>query len=214
MATTKKTTAKKAAPAKAVKATKTTKAVKAAPKAAPKAAAKPATKPAKAVKAVKEVKATKAVKPVKEVKAAKAAPKAVKPVKEVKAVKAAPKAAAKPSKAELEAAKKAATLFVHAAPEKNVVEDAPLFFERLPKMEQVGHPLTKIDAMGLVTGTQKYVADIDMPKDLLYVKVLGSPHAHAEITKIDTTEASKMPGVVAIYTYKDLPRVMRTTMYI
>lgn len=206
--TTKKTTAKKAAPAKAVKATKTTKAVKAAPKAAPKAAAKPAAKPAKAVK---EVKATKAVKPVKEVKAAKAAPKAVKPVKEVKAVKAAPKAAAKPSKAELEAAKKAATLFVHAAPEKNVVEDAPLFFERLPKMEQVGHPLTKIDAMGLVTGTQKYVADIDMPKDLLYVKVLGSPHAHAEITKIDTTEASKMPGVVAIYTYKDLPRVMRTT---
>lgn len=196
--TTKKTTAKKAAPAKAVKATKTTKAVKAAPKAAPKAAAKPATKPAKAVKPVKEVKATKAVK-------------AVKPVKEVKAVKAAPKAAAKPSKAELEAAKKAATLFVHAAPEKNVVEDAPLFFERLPKMEQVGHPLTKIDAMGLVTGTQKYVADIDMPKDLLYVKVLGSPHAHAEIAKIDTTEASKMPGVVAIYTYKDLPRVMRTT---
>lgn len=200
MATTKKTTAKKAAPAKAVKATKTTKTVKAAPKAAPKAV-----KAAKAVKPAKEVKATKAVKPVKEVKEVKAA-KAVKPVKEVKAVK-----AAKPSKAELEAAKKAATLFVHAAPEKNVVEDAPLFFERLPKMEQVGHPLTKIDAMGLVTGTQKYVADIDMPKDLLYVKVLGSPHAHAEITKIDTTEASKMPGVVAIYTYKDLPRVMRTT---
>lgn len=161
--TTKKITAKKAAP---VKAAKTTKTVKAAPK------------------ATKAVKAVKAEKPVK---------------------------AAKPSKAELEAAKKAATFFVHSAPEKNVVEDAPLYFERLPKMEQVGHPLTKIDAMGLVTGTQKYVEDIDMPKDLVYAKVLGSPHAHAEILSIDTTEAKKMPGVVAVYTYKDLPRVLRTT---
>ncbi|MBP5467787.1 MAG: aldehyde oxidase, partial [Candidatus Riflebacteria bacterium] len=65
--------------------------------------------------------------------------------------------------------------------------------------------------MGLVTGTQKYVEDIDMPQGLLHVKVLGSPHAHAIIKKIDVEEARKMPGVVAVYTYKDLPRVMRTT---
>ena len=110
-----------------------------------------------------------------------------------------------------EEAKKDATLFVHEAPKTNVVEDAPLYFEKLPKMEQVGHPLAKVDAMGLVTGTQKYVADIDMPKDLVYAKVLGSPHAHAKIKSIDTAEAVKMPGVVAVYTYKDLPRVMRTT---
>ena len=156
--TTKKTTAKKAAPAKAVKTAKTTKTTK---------TAKPAPKTSKATAA---------------------------------------KAAAE--------AKAAATFMVHSAPVKNVVEDAPLYFEKkLPQKDtlQVGYPLEKVDAMGLVTGTQKYVEDIDMPQNLLHVKVLGSPYAHAEIKKIDVEEAKKMPGVVVVYTYKDLPRVMRTT---
>ena len=156
--TTKKTTAKKAAPAKAVKTAKTTKTTK---------TAKPAPKASKATAA---------------------------------------KAAAE--------AKAAATFMVHSAPVKNVVEDAPLYFEKkLPQKDtlQVGYPLEKVDAMGLVTGTQKYVEDIDMPQNLLHVKVLGSPYAHAEIKKIDVEEAKKMPGVVVVYTYKDLPRVMRTT---
>ena len=146
--------------------------------------------PAKAVKTAKTTKTTKTAKP---------APKATKTA-------AAAKAAAE--------AKAAATFMVHSAPVKNVVEDAPLYFEKkLPQKDtlQVGYPLEKIDAMGLVTGTQKYVEDIDMPQGLLYVKVLGSPYAHAEIKKIDVEEAKKMPGVVAVYTYKDLPRVMRTT---
>ncbi len=138
------------------------------------------------------------------------------PVKATKATCA--KSCKKTTKAaELKAAqeaKEAATFKVHSAPEKNVVEDAPLFFEKkLPQKDtlQVGYPLEKVDAMGLVTGTQKYVEDIDMPQNLLHVKVLGSPHAHAIIKKIDVEEAKKMPGVVAVYTYKDLPRVMRTT---
>ena len=145
------------------------------------------------------------------------------PAKAVKAVKAAKTTCAKSCKktttkaAELKAAqeaKEAATFMVHSAPEKNVVEDAPLFFEKkIPQKDtlQVGYPLEKVDAMGLVTGTQKYVEDIDMPQGLLHVKVLGSPHAHAIIKKIDVEEAKKMPGVVVVYTYKDLPRVMRTT---
>ena len=145
----------------------------------------------------------------------KAAPaKAVKTAKTTKTTKSAPKASKTAiSKAAAEA-KEAATFKVHSAPVKNVVEDAPLYFEKkLPQKEtlQVGYPLEKIDAMGLVTGTQKYVEDIDMPQNLLHVKVLGSPYAHAEIKKIDVEEAKKMPGVVVVYTYKDLPRVMRTT---
>ena len=145
--------------------------------------------PAKAVKTAKTTKTTKTTKP---------APKTSKAT--------AAKAAAE--------AKAAATFMVHSAPVKNVVEDAPLYFEKkLPQKDtlQVGYPLEKIDAMGLVTGTQKYVEDIDMPQNLLYIKVLGSPYAHAEIKKIDVEEAKKMPGVVVVYTYKDLPRVMRTT---
>jgi probable selenate reductase molybdenum-binding subunit len=87
---------------------------------------------------------------------------------------------------------------------------APLEFERPKEFKQVNHSLTKIDAMGLVCGKQTYVADIDIP-DMLHVKVLTSPHAHAEIKKIDTSEALKVEGVVAVYTYKDVPRVPRTT---
>ena len=115
-----------------------------------------------------------------------------KTTKTTKTAKPAPKASkATAAKAAAEA-KAAATFMVHSAPVKNVVEDAPLYFEKkLPQKDtlQVGYPLEKVDAMGLVTGTQKYVEDIDMPQNLLHVKVLGSPYAHAEIKKIDVEEA-------------------------
>lgn len=97
-----------------------------------------------------------------------------------------------------------------AAAEYSPIPESPLFFERPDKFNQVNHSLTKIDAMGLVCGQQKYVADIDLP-DMLHVKVLGSIYAHAEIKSIDTSAALKVPGVVAIYTWKDVPRVPRTT---
>lgn len=92
---------------------------------------------------------------------------------------------------------------------------APLSFERPEKFKQVNHSLEKIDALGLVCGVQKYVQDIDL-KDMLHVKVLGSPYAHARIKDIDIKEAEKMPGVVAVYTYKNvytngLKKVARTT---
>ncbi|GAB4267405.1 MAG: molybdopterin-dependent oxidoreductase [Candidatus Rifleibacteriota bacterium] len=102
------------------------------------------------------------------------------------------------------------TKTVKAAPAVSPIPEAPLFFEKPAKFNQVNHSLTKIDAMGLVCGVQKYVADVDF-KDLLHIKVLGSPHAHAEIISIDTSDALKVEGVVAIYTYKDVPRVPRTT---
>lgn len=93
---------------------------------------------------------------------------------------------------------------------ESAIPESPLVFERPEKFEQVKHSLEKVDALGLVCGTQKYVGDIDLP-NLLHVKVLGSPHAHARIKSINTNDALKLPGVVAIYTYKDVPRVPRTT---
>lgn len=55
----------------------------------------------------------------------------------------------------------------------------------------------------LVQGRAKFVAD--MPAEL-HVKVLGSPHAHAMIKSIDTSEAEKLEGVVAVLTYQDVPK--------
>ena len=71
--------------------------------------------------------------------------------------------------------------------------------------QSVGQPVRKKDAMALVTGKPVYTADI-APRDCLVVKVLRSPHAHALIEEINTDVAQKVPGVVAVYTYKDVPQ--------
>ena len=59
--------------------------------------------------------------------------------------------------------------------------------------------------MALVCGKPVYLDDI-APKDCLIVKLLHSPHAHALIEEIDTGAAEKVPGIEAIYTYKDVPQ--------
>lgn len=69
----------------------------------------------------------------------------------------------------------------------------------------VNHPVKKTDAMALVTGKPVYVNDI-APKECLIVKVLRSPHAHALIREIDVQKAFLVPGVEAVYTYRDVPQ--------
>ncbi|WP_433340801.1 xanthine dehydrogenase family protein molybdopterin-binding subunit [Streptomyces sp. CA-253872] len=53
-------------------------------------------------------------------------------------------------------------------------------------------------------GTFPYAADL-WAEGLLWAAVLRSPHAHARIVSIDTSEALRMPGVRAVLTYEDLP---------
>lgn len=69
----------------------------------------------------------------------------------------------------------------------------------------VNRPVEKTDAMALVTGKPVYVNDI-APKECLIVKVLRSPHAHALIREIDVQKAFLVPGVEAVYTYRDVPQ--------
>jgi putative selenate reductase molybdopterin-binding subunit len=57
----------------------------------------------------------------------------------------------------------------------------------------------------IVTGHAPYTMDIAV-EGLLHLKVLRSPHAHAKIRKIDKTAALAVPGVVAVYTYDDVPK--------
>ena len=73
------------------------------------------------------------------------------------------------------------------------------------KYKSVGQPVRKKDAMQLLLGQPVYVDDIT-PSDALVVKVLRSPHAHALIKNIKMDTALKVPGIVGIYTYKDVPQ--------
>ena len=60
------------------------------------------------------------------------------------------------------------------------------------------------DGMDKVTGKAKYGADVKFSK-MLYGRVLRSPHAHARIVSIDTSEAEAHPGVFAVITTSDMP---------
>ncbi len=74
----------------------------------------------------------------------------------------------------------------------------------------VGKPERKVDAAKLVTGKPAFVDDIEL-RDMLYARLLTSPHAHAIIRDIDASEARALPGVHAVLTYKDVPRIPYTT---
>ena len=74
----------------------------------------------------------------------------------------------------------------------------------------VGQNLRKVDGVKLVTGGAAFTDDIQIP-GMLYGKILPSPHAHARIRRIDTTKARALPGVHAVLTYRDVPRVPHTT---
>ena len=66
--------------------------------------------------------------------------------------------------------------------------------------ESVGRP----DGVPKVTGEFTYSSDLWMD-GMLWGATLRSPHPHANIRSIDTSEAERMPGVRAVLTYEDVP---------
>jgi CO/xanthine dehydrogenase Mo-binding subunit len=68
----------------------------------------------------------------------------------------------------------------------------------------VGKSLPRVDARGKVTGETLYSGDLSMP-DMLHMKVLFSDRTHARVLSIDPGKAEAAPGVVAVYTAKDVP---------
>jgi len=69
----------------------------------------------------------------------------------------------------------------------------------------IGKPVDRLDEREKVTGAAKYVDDIEFGPNLLYTEIIESPHPHALINNINTSEAEKVEGVVKIVTGKDFP---------
>ncbi len=74
----------------------------------------------------------------------------------------------------------------------------------------VNQSVRKLDAIGLATGKREFTDDIRQP-GMLETAFLRSPHAHAKIVSVDTSEADNLPGVHAIVHHFNTPHVMHTT---
>ncbi len=77
----------------------------------------------------------------------------------------------------------------------------------IPQTNVVGKPEKKVDAQKLAQGKPAFTDDIEL-RGMLYAKVLFSPVAHARIKRIDASRARALPGVRAVLTHHDLPRVV------
>ncbi|RTL39701.1 MAG: xanthine dehydrogenase molybdopterin binding subunit [Candidatus Melainabacteria bacterium] len=71
-------------------------------------------------------------------------------------------------------------------------------------MSVVGKDIPHDSAVGHVTGESIYIDDMPFQKNELVVDYVGSPVAYGKIKSVDYSEAEKIPGVVGVYTYKDL----------
>ncbi len=72
------------------------------------------------------------------------------------------------------------------------------------KYRFIGRTIPRKDAVDIVTGNTRYLEDIKIP-NLLFGKVLRSPHAHAIIRLVDKTKALRLPGVKAVLSWEDAP---------
>ncbi len=71
----------------------------------------------------------------------------------------------------------------------------------------VGQSVPPIYGIEKAVGALRFAADINLP-NMLWMKILRSPHAHARIVAVDTSAAEKMTGVACVITHKDVPHVL------
>jgi CO/xanthine dehydrogenase Mo-binding subunit len=70
----------------------------------------------------------------------------------------------------------------------------------------IGQPIRRREDVRLLTGRGRYVSDIPLD-GALHLAVVRSPHAHAEILRIDADEARRRPGIVGVFALADLPEL-------
>ena len=74
------------------------------------------------------------------------------------------------------------------------------------ELKRVGTRAPKVDGPAIATGKAQYADDVYLP-DMLFGRILHSPHAHARIRGIDVGKALSLPGVVAVVSSADAPEL-------
>ncbi|HEX3176530.1 MAG TPA: xanthine dehydrogenase family protein molybdopterin-binding subunit [Methylomirabilota bacterium] len=67
----------------------------------------------------------------------------------------------------------------------------------------IGRPLRRVDGGEKVTGLTRFAADLALP-GMVHARLVLSPYAHARIVRIDTKAAAAVPGVLGVFTGRDL----------
>ena len=83
--------------------------------------------------------------------------------------------------------------------------------EKIAKHAYIGRPVRRTEDKLLLQGKGAFVDDLKIP-GILHMAVLRSPHAHARIVRIDTSDARAMQGVHLVCTEADLPEAARQPM--
>src|SRR6267142_2743356 len=68
--------------------------------------------------------------------------------------------------------------------------------------EAVGKPIARLEDERLLTGKGCYSDDFSLPRQA-YAAMVRSPHAHARLRRISTSQAAAMPGVLAVLSARD-----------
>lgn len=74
----------------------------------------------------------------------------------------------------------------------------------IQSFSQVGKSVARMDGYSKVTGETRYTSDLVLP-GMIWGKCLRSPLPHARIPRVDTAEAKKLRGVLAVLTADDIP---------
>jgi len=89
-----------------------------------------------------------------------------------------------------------------------IVDDSPPVLTVLDRPNSyIGRSVPRPNLQRLTQGRGQYVSDVTLPR-MAHVAFVRSPHAHAQILKIEKSAAAKAPGVIAVVTGPELAKVM------
>src|ERR1700694_4731738 len=89
-----------------------------------------------------------------------------------------------------------------------IIEDSPSTLTALDRPNSyIGRSVPRPNLARLMEGRAQFVSDVTLPR-MAHVAFVRSPHAHADIKKVDSSAAQKAPGVLAIVTGLELAKIM------